>query len=262
MHRNGRGWFAVNSCLYEGSLAHDRREPRPHAFRYRLFMMYLDLAELDHLFDRFWLWSAHRPAIAWMRRADYLGDPRVPLDEAVRERVREATGQRPSGPIRLLTHLRYFGHCFNPVSFYYVFDAAGLEVETIVAEITNTPWKERHSYVLPVQPGMPLQWEFEKVFHVSPFMPMRQHYRWRLGEPAEHLYVHMENRVAGACVFSATMALRRSPLTRPGLARVLMRWPLMTLSVVTAIYWQALRLRLKGVPFIAHPAAAGGGDEA
>lgn len=225
-------------------------------------MMYLDLAELEHVFDRFWLWSARRPALAWMRRTDYLGDPRVPLDEAVRERVREATGQRPSGPIRVLTHLRYFGHCFNPVSFYYVFDAADRRVETLVAEITNTPWKERHSYVLPVAEGGSLQWQFAKAFHVSPFMPMRQHYRWHLGEPGQHLRVHMENHAAGACVFSASMALNRVPITHAALARALCRWPLITLKVVAAIYWEALRLRLKGVPFFSHPVPARGGDEA
>ena len=138
----------MQSCLYLGSLRHRRHAPRPHAFRYRVFMTYLDLGELDEVFRGRWLWSTRRPALAWMRRADYLGDPAVPLDEAVRERVARETGERPRGPIRLLTHLRMLGACFNPVSFYYCFDQAGERVETIVAEITNTPWNERHAYVL------------------------------------------------------------------------------------------------------------------
>ena len=101
----------------------------------------------------------------------------------------ERTGARPAGPIRLLTHLRYFGYSFNPVSFYYVFDATDTRVETIVAEITNTPWKERHAYVLPVAGaaragGRAWRFSFEKQFHVSPFMPMDMRYDWRFGAPA------------------------------------------------------------------------------
>lgn len=130
----------TQSAVYEGTIRHRRREPTEHEFRYRIFMLYLDLAELPALFDGRWLWSARRPALAWFRRADYLGDPAVPLDAAVRDLVRERTGARPTGPIRLLTHLRYFGYAQNPVSFYYCFSADGSAVETIVAEVTNTPW--------------------------------------------------------------------------------------------------------------------------
>ena len=139
----------MQSCLYNGWVRHRRFAPRAHAFRYRLFMAYLDLTELDHVFRGRWFWSTRRPALAWFRRADYLGNPSVPLDQAVRDAVERDTGMRPRGPIRLLTHLRYFGHGFNPVSFYYCFDPADTRVETIVAEITNTPWAERHAYVLP-----------------------------------------------------------------------------------------------------------------
>ncbi|MCS6948219.1 MAG: DUF1365 domain-containing protein, partial [Steroidobacteraceae bacterium] len=125
----------MHSCLYEGYVRHRRFAPRRNEFRYRIFLCYLDLAELEQVFRGRWLWSARRPNVAWLRRADYLGDPAHPLDTAVRERVASVTGERPAGPIRLLTHLRYFGWIANPVSFYYVFDAADRAVETIVAEI-------------------------------------------------------------------------------------------------------------------------------
>jgi DUF1365 family protein len=138
------------SCLYEGWVRHRRHAPHAHAFRYRIYMLYLDLDELDRVFAGRWLWSVNRRNLAQFRRSDYLGDPTIPLAEAVRARVREALGRAPTGPIRLLTHLRYFGHCFNPVSFYYCYAEDGTTLDTIVAEITNTPWKERHSYVLPV----------------------------------------------------------------------------------------------------------------
>jgi DUF1365 family protein len=239
----------MKSCLYIGAVMHQRHLPVPHGFSYRVFMMYLDLAELPTVLQRHWLWSARRPALAWFRRADYLGDARLPLDTAVRDLVAERTGARPAGPIRLLTHLRYFGHNFNPVSFYYVFDAADTRVETIVAEITNTPWKERHAYVLPVERADrlgPMRWSFDKRFHVSPFMPMQQQYEWRFGAPGRMLGVHMTS-------FDATLHLQRAPITSGNLARALLQFPAMTLRVLLGIYWQALRLKLKGVAVHEHP---------
>jgi DUF1365 family protein len=251
---------AVASAIFEGEVRHRRHAPRPHAFRYRTTMLYIDLAEVETLFARRWLWSSRRAAPARFERADYLGPADTPLADAVRDRVEAETGRRPAGAIRLLTHLRYFGFVFNPVSFYYCHDAAGA-LECIVAEITNTPWKERHAYVLPVatarRDGDALCWDFPKTFHVSPFMAMRREYRWRLGVPGERLQVHMDVLDGAAREFDATLSLRRRPLDGPGLARVLWRFPLMTVQVVAAIHWQALRLWLKRIPVHDHPTLRG-----
>jgi len=248
----------MHSALYTGRLRHRRFAPRPHAFEYPLFMVWLDLAELDEVFRGHWLWSTRRPALAWLRRADCLGDARVPLDEAVRALVARETGARPRGPIRLLTHLRYFGHCFNPVSFYYCYDAAGVTIETIVAEITNTPWKERHAYVLParesVMRGEQLRFQFGKRFHVSPFMPMALDYDWRFTSPGARLAVHMANRGGNETIFDATLALERREISTASLAGALARYPFATVQVLGAIYWQALRLWAKRVPVYIHPA--------
>ena len=246
------------SCLYTGSISHRRVTPRAHAFRYRIFMTMIDLSELPGLFDRFLLWSARRPALAWFRRADYHGDVAVPLDQSVRDLVQQRTGRRPDGPIRLLAHLRYFGWNFNPVTFYYLYDAADQRVETIVAEITNTPWDERHAYVLPIAESEIVgakvhRWQFDKAFHVSPFLPMDMQYDWRFSNPGDALHVHMENWREGRLDFDATLTLRREPITSLTLARALIAFPLITLKVTVMIYWQALRLLLKRAPFFTHP---------
>ena len=248
----------MNSCLYIGQIAHRRLGVVRNAFRSRLFMVYLDLDELPQLFDRFWLWSARRPALAWFRRADYLGDPTRPLADWVRERIHQELGYAPAGPIRVLTHLRYFGHGFNPVTFYYCHDDANGPVRVIVAEITNTPWNQRHSYVLPVDEAAaaqsPYRFEFEKRFHVSPFMPMDQQYRWRFSAPGDRLTVYMENLRDGQRVFDASLDLAARPINSASLAGCLLRFPLVTVGVVARIYWQALKLLLKKATVHPHPA--------
>lgn len=248
---------AGNSAVYEGVVRHRRHGDCPHAFRYRIAQLYLDLDEIDQVFTRRWLWSSRRRNLAEFRRSDYLAPHDKPLAETVRERVAAVTGHRPTGSIRLLTHLRYAGYVFNPVSFYYGFRPDGGELEFVLAEITNTPWRERHAYVLPVDSatrrGRALDWSFAKAFHVSPFQAMDGDYRWRFTTPGEDLHVHMDLYRQGQRVFDASLGLRRRTLDGAALARVLCRYPLMTAQVIGAIHWQALRLWLKRAAFHSHP---------
>ena len=246
----------MRSALYEGTIRHRRFAVRERVFRHRLALVYADLDELPRLFGGRLI--ARRPGFVRFRRADYLGDPAVPLAADVRALVARRTGSDPGGPVRLLTQPRTLGHCFNPVSFYYCFRPGGEHLAAVVAEVTNTPWGERHAYVLPSGgDGAVLDGEADKALHVSPFMAMDQRYTWRASRPGATLSVHIASTEHGAPAFDATLSLRRTPLTRRSLARVCLRYPAATLRVLALIYGHAAVLWLRRVPVHAHPAAEG-----
>jgi DUF1365 family protein len=210
--------------MYEGTIRHRRFAVREHGFRYRIALAYVDIAAPPRGF----------------RRSDYLGDASVPLRDSVHGLIRDRGGVPPAGPIRLLTMLRSFGVGFNPVSFYYCF-GADEKLECLVAEVTNTPWGERHAYVLPGSGG-----NAGKELHVSPFMGMDHEYEVRASVPSETASVHIESRRDGRVAFDATLNLRRRPFSRRRLAGA-------SLRTLVLIYGQAIALKAKGVPIHSHP---------
>lgn len=244
----------MTSAIYTGTLRHRRHQPREHAFSYRVFMVYLRLDKIDEVLARSRLWGRNALAVARYRREDFLGDPARPLQDEVRRRIHEETGREHHGPIYLLANLRYFGLQINPIACYYCFGEDGETLEHLVAEVTNTPWGERHSYVLtPEGNERVLRQRFAKTFHVSPFNPMAMEYHWRSSRPGERLAIHLENHTRQGREFDATLALRAEPMTARTMRRILWRFPLMTMKVATAIYWQALKLFIKRVPLYPHP---------
>ncbi len=248
----------LQSALYEGQVYHQRLVPRRHAFTTRVYYLYLDLAELPELLTSGIGLSSRSLAPLAFRRRDYLKPVERPLAEVARERAAQAIGRKPEGAVRLLTQLRTFGYGFNPVSFYYCFATpeSGEKLEAIVAEITNTPWGERHTYVLDGRTKDRDGWvasRFEKAFHVSPFWGMQQSYSWRLSPPGERLEIHMRNLEGPGDVFHAGLRAERRELAPGVLRRALLRHPLLPWRIHGAIYFQAARLWLKGVPFHTHP---------
>jgi hypothetical protein len=222
-------------------------------------MPLLDLAEVDEVMDLHPAWSARRPAPVRFRRQDFLGDPATPLDQAVRSLVAERTGRRPAGPVALLANVRSWGWLFNPISLYFCADMADLRggpgrVGSLVAEVENTPWHERHAYVV----GPPGRHRFAKELHVSPFLPPRLDYELRYTTPGPQLTVGLDVLQGDRRLLAATLFLRRRSLDRAALGRLLWNYPAMTHRLSAGIYAQAARLRLKGAPFFSHPTGPGG----
>ena len=243
---------APASALYFGELAHERFTPVAHRFAYRTGMLYLDLDEAPSLLTRLPGWSMHRPAPAWLRRRDFLGDPRRPLAEAVRDRVAAATGSRPAGPVRMFTNLRYFGSLMNPVTLYYCFDSAGAPATHWVAEVTNTPWGERQSYVVALDDEPSSTHQFGKALHVSPFNPLDMVYRMRTTDPGEAHCVTIENWHQDRLHFRARLSLHRAPIDARSASAYLLRMPHRNLAVGWRIYRQAFALWRKGAKLYDH----------
>ncbi|TBR38449.1 DUF1365 domain-containing protein [Marinomonas agarivorans] len=246
----------LKSAIYQGKVRHRRFFPKHHAFKYSVFMMYLDLDELETVCSLSPFWSLNRRNIAAFKRTDYYGADNYDLKTAIQHLATEKTGRTITGPVRMLTNLRYFGFIINPITIYYCFNETET-LEAMVLEVTNTPWKERIQYVLDCDPAVKTQRKiFNKAMHVSPFHPMEHTYDWASTTPNKKIGVHMKNKElteGNRVVFDATLSLSRIEITSSSLAKILLKYPFMTMKVGWSIYWQALKIVLKGIPFYSHP---------
>ncbi|MBT8145510.1 MAG: DUF1365 domain-containing protein [Gammaproteobacteria bacterium] len=245
----------MNSALYQGFVRHRRFGPKPHHFRYPLFMAFLKLDEIQDLTDKLWLFGTRPWHWARFRREDYPGNPTIPLGDVVKQRIADQAGiavAELDGDVYFYGHLRYLGFYFSPLNLYFV-EQQG-RVRYMLAEVSNTPWNERHYYSLDLDQLKP----HNKEFHVSPFNPMSQTYRWRVTPPgitAAKSMVHLEvlTEATETPIFDATMVLKRHSLNQSNLLRVLMKTPMQTLRMVVGIYWQATKLFFKRIPVYGHP---------
>jgi DUF1365 family protein len=215
-------------------------------------MSLLDLAEIDEVVAQHPLWSRERTNAVSFRRGDFLPG-RGTIDAAIRDLVEREVGMRPNGPIAMLAHVRTWGWLFNPIVVYYCYDPTGTRVEHAILDVTSTPWKERHAYVL----GPPGVHVVDKAMHVSPFFGMDQSYRIAYDVPSAALHLSISVHEGDSQVFAAALRLHRRPVSRRTLGRLLWRYPLLTMRVSTAIHSHALRLWRKGATFHAHPSRPG-----
>jgi uncharacterized protein len=245
----------TSSAIYEGWVAHRRLDAVRHSFRYRIFMPLFDLDELSGLLDSIPLWSARRAAPAHFRENDHLPGGEGTLVERARDLAEARLGRRPRGPVRLLANPRYLGVGFNPVSFFFLDDEEN-RLDSVIAEVVNTPWRERTEYVLDAR-GTAFERQakgtFRKRMHVSPFQPMEQTYELSVTRPDERFGVEIRNLERGRPVFVASMALQRHEITRIRMMRLLLGYPPMTITALARIYANALRLRLRGAQWHPHP---------
>ena len=241
--------------IYHGYVRHRRFIPRPHYFKYRIQLLYLNLGRGD-LLKRFPIISDRWPALGWLRRKDYVGDHRQSLTQTVLDAVDKELGFRPRGEIYLLTQLRYWGLVMNPLSIFYCYSHHGELVATVL-QVTNTPWREQTLYVL----GMDREnrqndsieeiW-FDKRMHVSPFNHINMHYLCRMGKPGPNLFFHLENHDHQNNPTDATLCLHRKALTQSGLMTMVLIHPFHSVKVLLGIYSNALRLWLKRIPIYDH----------
>lgn len=242
----------IQPGLFVGTLRHRRFSPVCHTFSMRLFMVLLDIDRIPELLTVSRLTSCNRWNWASFHDADHLGDPSRPLRERLRTSASARGLRLPGGPIYLLTHLRYLGYCFNPISFFYCLDPDG-RTRLVLAEVHNTFGGSECYWLVPHSAGLSAKATAAKTLYVSPFLPMSLDYHFALTAPARRLTAHIEAVEAESRRFDATLVLERRPWTAGDIRRALLRQPAMTMSVIAAIHWQAARLWWKGVPVVPRP---------
>ncbi|MEL7498188.1 MAG: DUF1365 domain-containing protein [Planctomycetota bacterium] len=275
-HRKPTHIDSYASAIYEGTVRHRRNLPKIHQFDFQFFMLLLDLDEISSIFKNSWFWSTRKWCLCRFNEAEHVkkyrelstsGTPNQ-LRDRVEIAVREMGVEQPIGSIRVLTQLSYFGFAMNPVSFYYCYSPDGSQMVAVLAEVNNTPWGEQHLYLVPATEAKPSKTirsgDIDKVFHVSPFMNQEMQYRMAFTAPDSSLAVKIENHLTSdhelaqspespGKIMDVTLSLKRKPWSLQRLNWLLLKYPAISFRVFAGIYWNALLLYLKKIPFVPHP---------
>lgn len=245
------GALAIESAIYKGVVYHQRSLPKLHKFSYQIYLYWIKLNEIDQLASSIKGFGNTKKGLnaVKFRREDYLGDPNVPLQQAVLTRMNELRPQNVApleGDVFMLGQVRTFGLYFSPVNLYYLRAKNG-SFSHLLAEVSNTPWNERHHYLI----DLANQKDMDKAFHVSPFNPIDMVYKWQVQQPNEDLKLHL------SCYkqqkhFEAALDLQKIPLSSATLRQALISIPSMTIKTVAGIYWQATKLFFKRMPIYMH----------
>jgi hypothetical protein len=256
----------THSKIYVGNISHRRFSPKKHSFSYSIYMLALDVNEMEQQRHASWLFG-----YSWFHplkfvEKDYLKSEPGTLNQRIRNKVTQLAGDNIDiSRLVMLVQVRCFGIYFSPANFYFCYDK-NENCTHMLAEVSNTPWNERHYYLVAL--ASKAEKVSEKSFQVSPFMDLNMAYFWQVKPPCENsdkLIINIENKrknlqnvdsdesnKLGDKLFDATLFLHKEEFTTKRLLAVWCQLPVMTIKIVASIYWQALKLFIKGIPFIGY----------
>lgn len=246
------------SSIYLGNINHRRLSPKKHSFNYTLYMLALDASEVEKQQSPSWLFGFSKFHPLRFFEKDYIKSEPGSLNQRIRNKVTELGGDTDISRVLMLVQVRCFGIYFSPANFYFCYDQSD-NCTYMLAEVSNTPWNERHFYLVNLQNKDEMI--NEKYFQVSPFMDLNMSYFWQVKPPSsdyEKLAINIqskrENLQSGKMdkLFDVSLLMHKKEFTHKSLLGVWCQLPVMTIKVVFSIYWQALKLFIKGIPFIGY----------
>lgn len=252
------------SGVYQGKVTHSRLGEKRHCFTYAISLFGFDIDDIDKMSHVSRLFGQKWFNLIRFRQQDYLknklyspqGEP-FSLRQRIEKTVVQLGGDWDGGKVFMLSQCRCLGLYFSPINFYYCYNLDG-NCKYMLAEVSNTPWNQRHYYLVPMQTEKTKSNRHitTKAFHVSPFMDLAMKYRWHLPEPQSEVHVAIDNiNLQGKKVFAVNMTLHKKPENAFTLLKSWFSLPLGVIKVVSLIYWQALQLFAKRIPFIAYQKA-------